>query len=137
MLHDVPFHVSASVSRAKGDADPMLYPTAVQALDEVQATSMRTSLAAPGGTGATAWAVHALPFQAAAYGPRLEAPTASQASAEAHDTLLSTVWVAPDGAGTGCAVQVVPFQPAAKALKLVPRPPTASQALAETQDTPR
>src|SRR5258708_15843139 len=97
MLQEVPFHVSASVIRAKGDADPMLYPTAVQALDEVHATSMRTSLAAPGGTGATASAVHPVPFQAAAYGPRLEPPTASQASAEAHDTLLRREWVAPDG----------------------------------------
>src|SRR5260370_26883263 len=99
----------------------MVYPTAVQALDDVQATSVRKSLAAPGGSGATAWAVHAVPFQAAAYPPRFEAPTASQALAKVHDTLPSMVRIAPGGPGAPCAVPEVPLQPAPKAPPLVGR----------------
>jgi len=64
--------------------------------------------------------VHALPFQISASvrnGVCLlawESPTAVQASAEVHDTLLRVLVWNPEGLGVGCTVHVDPFQTSAR-----------------------
>jgi hypothetical protein len=90
---------------------------------------------APDGTGSRVWRAQAVPFQTSEYAPAVELPTASHAFAVAHETLVSDVRLAPDGAGAAWAVQVVPFQPAAKTPPVLALP-TVSQPLAERQDTP-
>jgi hypothetical protein len=62
-------------------------------------------------------------------------PTASQDPAPVQETALSVGELPFEGTGTVCAVQEVPFQPSAAALKSVSSP-TTSHEVAEVHDTP-
>ena len=67
-------------------------------------------------------------------------PTAVHEVAELHETPSNATSNCPEGAGTVWSVQLVPFQRTASGWlgkSLNPAPPTAVQALAEVQDTPR
>ena len=66
-------------------------------------------------------------------------PTAVQALAEVHDTLLSEAWLGFCGLGVGWMDHEVPSHRSAKVRLPVPKSPanpTAVQALADVHDTP-
>src|SRR5580704_14056565 len=94
----VPYHRSANPA-----------PTAVHAADKVQETPWSGLYVGPLGLGVT-WMVQAEPFHASASvtgaEPVAEAPTAVQAVADAHETWLSTLVVAPAGLGVAWTDQL-------------------------------
>src|SRR5579875_2706148 len=89
--------------------------------------------------------VHLVPFHCSVPPPEAAelVPTASQKSADTQDTAASFIrrplLLAWAGLTVGCRVHVVPFHCSARAIVSWPaesfRSPTASQKLADTQDT--
>ncbi|HXC45943.1 MAG TPA: hypothetical protein VNU24_04995 [Solirubrobacteraceae bacterium] len=140
-----PFQDSAS-SISPGEV-VMKWPTATQALAEVQETPSRYSGSPPHmppGVG-TVWGVQVEPFQDSANGPDSlpgpisYQPTAVHVLAEVQETPLSPLDFPALAAGTLWSVQLEPFQDSASgssSLELISYLPTATQALAETQETP-
>jgi hypothetical protein len=84
------------------------------------------------------------PFQLSPRGSALpppldEEPVATQADAEAHDTPLKSVLVAPAGLGVDWIAQADPFQRSARVRRKPPAlvaDPTAVHAVAVGQETP-
>src|SRR5690348_667164 len=96
----------------------MSYPTAVQALADVQDTPESTLNVAPAGLG-VCWIVQLDPFHASASVTSLPAelmenPTAVQAVAVVQDTPLKKLPCDPDGLGVGTTDQVVPSHASAR-----------------------
>jgi hypothetical protein len=132
-VHLVPFHCSASVTPAAPELS--VVPTAVQAEDDAHDTEFR--LGDGPGLGVD-WMLHAVPFHRSASVPRLESPTAVHMVEEVHDTPEKKLDCAPDGFGTDCTAQEVPFQRSASATplpELSVKLPTAVQLEADEHDT--
>ena len=117
-------------------------PTAVQALGVVHHTPMsEPPLVAPDGR-LTVSGFHFVPSQPSAMGcwitPDMNRPTAVQALAVAHDTLINVGWFAPGGVGVVWIVQAAPFQRSASVDCVVidVDVPTAVQAVLDVHDTP-
>lgn len=102
-------------------------PTAVHAAGEVHAAAFRmlpwpgrpkAPIVPPPGLGVL-WSDQLVPFQASARvswsskGLAENDPTAVHELADAHDTPLSELYMAPGGLPLGCTDQVEPFQLAA------------------------
>ncbi len=120
-------------------------PTATQVLAEVQETPPRKSGPSPSPLAAgTLWGLQLEPFQDSASGPPSPGlisyqPTARQVLAEVQETPPSPLDFAPLAAGTLWGVQLEPFQDSASGTSspgLISYLPTATQALAEVQETP-
>jgi hypothetical protein len=104
----------------------------VHADGEVQATVFRKANWAPAGVG-VGWMRQAVPFHRSARVPALETPTAVQADAAVHATLVRKPPPCA-GLGVGWVRQRVPFHRSARVPAL--EPPTAVHADADVQDTP-
>src|SRR5690348_820478 len=106
-------------------------------------TPFRMTAWPPAGAG-VCWIDHEVPSHRSASGELLDAlssedPTAMQALAEVHDTLLRKARAAPAGRGTGWMDHEVPFHRSASGPwppEVTPPNPTPMQLLAEVQDTP-
>lgn len=135
----VPSHLSAMTAPA------LLFPTAVQALVEVQETAFRN---APGlldvGVG---WMLQLVPFQVSVSVPTglpelsKAGPTATQAEGDVHETPPKTLKGVPGGLGVGVIRHAVPSQSSASGPLALPKGsvawPTAMQAEDDLHDTPR
>jgi len=134
----VPFHRSPSVVETPA---PFAYPTAVQALADVQDTAKRSLFVAPLGLGVVGMD-QLVPFHVSASvtspAPALENPTAVQAVDEMHETPSSSLAVAPLGSGVVWIAQLVPFHRSTRvrSVPLVPACPTAVQAVDDVHETP-
>ena len=112
MVQAVPFHRSARVTVVV-ERLGLEFPTAVQAVDDVQDTPSRT-LMWPAVLGVV-WMVHAVPSQCSAKvepDPAFgypERPTAVQSESDVHDTALNTLG-AIAAFGLAWIVQLVPSQ---------------------------
>ena len=104
----------------------------MQATGDVHATVFRNANWAPAGVG-VGWMFQLVPFHPSARVPALETPTAVQADADVHATLVRKPPPCA-GLGVGWMLQLVPFQLSARVPAL--EPPTAVQADADVQDTP-
>src|SRR5438094_362419 len=113
MVHEVPFHLSASVCPPVNELT-LDFPTAEQALLDEQETPDNRLICTPVGFGLV-WTAHVLPFHRSA-SVRVEPepssywPTAVQAVAVGHETPERTELVAPLGCGAVSRLQLVPFQ---------------------------
>jgi hypothetical protein len=95
-VHVFPFHFSATVKEALEVVFKKLeVPTAVHAVAEMHDTLISSGFVAPAGVG-MGWIAQAVPFHRSATVKEalagklvLEVPTAVQAVAEVHDTLIS------------------------------------------------
>ena len=131
-VHFVPFHCSASVTPAP---ELSVVPTALQAEDDAHDTESR--MGDGPGLGVDSM-LHAVPFHCSASVPRAEDPTATHALEDVHDTPERKLDCAPDGFGTDCTAQKVPFQRSASATpvpELSVKLPTAVQPEADEHDT--
>jgi hypothetical protein len=138
-LHLFPSHLSAPI------APPVLFPTAVHALGEVQETAFKNQ---PGlfevGVG---WMLQRVPFQRSVSVPTelpelsTEMPTATHADGDVHDTPSRPLPAAPARLGVGTMRHDVPSQNWARVPSGMPWRsaawPTATQLRDDLHDTPR
>jgi hypothetical protein len=140
IVHTCPFQASANESAPAGLSKK---PTAVQEAAVLHDTPSRTLPVVVAALGVV-WRAHAVPFHASASEKRSELPsklpTAVQATAELHDTLLRVLAMAPAGLGVDCSFQTVPFHLSANVTSeeeaLLKDDPTAIHAVAELHETP-
>jgi hypothetical protein len=139
MVQTLPFHLSA---RLVVLVLPIDDPTAVHRVADMHDTLLRRLRVAPAGFGVDRMFQPA-PFQNSARVVKelldvVAYPTATQAVADVHFTSSSEL-EAPAGLGTVCTAQEVPFHASANAPLVVVdvvAKPTASHAVADTQETP-
>lgn len=125
--HECPFQRAANV-RGRTVPGLAIWPAASQVLAATHDTPLSL---VPGGTpmpAGTGCDRHDLPCHATAATPLLDWPTASQNFAEAQETPVRSMNVAPAGLGTAWPRHDVPFHRAA------PKP-TASQNVADAHET--